>query len=94
MLSRLMGFLYGDGWAYYNEQGEYYEVGFQQAIKNYSIYKYYKELITKLATTTYVRERVRKGKMELTVYDYSMYSLLKSLKDNPVKYFRTLSDAE
>ena len=94
MISRLLGFLYGDGWVYYNERGEYYEVGFQQSLKNRDIYEYYKKLVIKLTVTKYFRERVRRGKIELVIYDNTIYKLLKTVKSNPTEYFRSLSNEE
>ena len=86
-MSRLMGFLYGDGWCSHNKNGEYYEVGFQQSLANQTIYNYYKNLILSIHNG-YYRERIRNSKLELIVYSKQLFQLIKDLKNNPIKHFK------
>lgn len=87
-ISRLMGFLLGDGWCSYNKKGEYYEVGFQQSFANRTIYHYYRNLILKYHRG-YFRERIRNHKLELIIYNKQIYQLILDLKKNPITYFRS-----
>ena len=92
-LARLMGFLYGDGWAYHNISGGYYEVGFQQSVRNASIYEYYKSLAMRYFHNVYARERMRQGKRELMLYGKELFAIVSSVKANPIGFLSSLDES-
>ena len=51
-------------------------------------------MILRLANNKYIREKLRKNKLEVLIYDKNLYTLLLNIKNDPEKFFTNLTHEE
>lgn len=86
MKPKLAGFLFGDGWTYYDRYSRNYLVGFTQSHKNLHVKEYYKKLLEEEAA-----RKVREHECDIYVSLKRLYYELKFVKEHPLEYFRSLT---
>ncbi len=91
MTARILGFLYGDGCCYKNESNGAYVVEFEHSRKNIETVEKYYQLMRKFGSVLKV---VKGDKIRVTMYSKSLFQLLKKVKNNPEKYFKSLEEPE
>ena len=92
MEPRLLGFIAGDGWCYYERAGRKYLVGFTQNSCKMEIVSIYASLLSRYGKIRIKRKK--RNALDVYVQSKTLYKRVRLLIDNIAKYFERLTTSE
>ena len=92
MEPRLLGFIAGDGWCYYERAGRKYLVGFTQSSCKMEIISIYALLLNRHGKIRIKRKK--RSALDVYIQSKTLYKRVRALLDNIVRHFEHLSRGE